>query len=61
MHKQHGVPPIHLDEKGERERGYWEKIKSTDLNRVKSHANQRAAKRHAKTRQGPQNKKGKKK
>jgi hypothetical protein len=57
LHKQHGIPPLHLDKKGEKERAKWYKIRSTDLNHVKSHPNQKASKMNAKNRDNKRQKK----
>ena len=43
LHKQHGIPPLHLDKKGESQRTKWGLIKGVDLNHIKSHANQKGA------------------
>ena len=58
QHQQHGIPPLHLNAKGERMRSHWEKIKSTDLNRVKRRGSNKQARKV--TPKG-QNKKRKKK
>ena len=43
LHAMHGIPPLHVDKKGESERLKWGRIKGEDLNFVKAHANQKGA------------------
>ena len=43
LHAMHGIPPLHLDKKGESMRLKWGRIRGEDINFIKAHANQKGA------------------